>query len=105
MPMSERFEKLEDGCTSHERDHGTLRADCRRKRLDRTLIYNQRHLPRALREYEPFYNPHRPHQGIANARPRKPLPQPITDPDQLTRLDIHRRDRLGGVLHEYEHAA
>ena len=77
----------------------------RRELLDRTLIRNQRHLLHALREYERFYNLHRPHQGIANARPLKPLPEPITDPDQLTRLNIHRRDRLGGVLHEYEHAA
>jgi hypothetical protein len=34
-----------------------------------------------------------------------PLPKPITDPDRLTHLNIHRRDRLGGILHEYEHAA
>jgi hypothetical protein len=33
------------------------------------------------------------------------LPQPIADPDQLARLNIHRRGRLGGVLHEYERAA
>jgi hypothetical protein len=46
-----------------------------------------------------------PHQGISNARPLAPLPEPITDPDRLARLTIHRRDRLGGVLHEYEHAA
>jgi putative transposase len=78
---------------------------CRRELLDRTLIYNQRHLLHALREYERFYNLHRPHQGIANVRPLKPLPDPITDPDQLARLNIHRRDRLGGILHEYEHAA
>jgi transposase InsO family protein len=78
---------------------------CRRELLDRTLICNQRHLLHALREYERFYNLHRPHQGIANVRPLKPLPKPITDPDQLARLNIHRRDRLGGVLHEYEHAA
>jgi transposase InsO family protein len=78
---------------------------CRRELLDRTLIWNQRHLLHALREYERFYNLHRPHQGIANARPLKALPEPITDPDQLARLNIHRRDRLGGVLHEYEHAA
>jgi transposase InsO family protein len=77
---------------------------CRRELLDRTLIYNQQHLLHAPREYEQFYNLHRPHQGIANVRPLKPLPEPITDPDQLTRLNIHRRDRLGGVLHEYEHA-
>jgi len=78
---------------------------CRHELLDRTLIYNQRHLLHALREYEIFYHAHRPHQGIANARPLTPLPEPITDPQQLTRLNIQRRDRLGGILHEYEHAA
>jgi hypothetical protein len=31
--------------------------------------------------------------------------EPITDPDQLAGLNIHRRDYLGGVLHEYDHAA
>jgi transposase InsO family protein len=78
---------------------------CRRELLDRTLIWNQRHLCHALREFERFYNSHRPHQGIANARPLQPLPGAITDPEQITRLDIRRRDRLGGILHEYEHAA
>jgi putative transposase len=78
---------------------------CRRELLDRTLIWNQRHLLHALREYEVFYNTHRPHQGIANARPLAPLPEPITNLDRLARLNIHRRDRLGGLLHEYEHAA
>ena len=78
---------------------------CRRELLDRTLIWNQRHLLHALREFEQFYNSHRPHQGIANARPMRPLPVPITDPDQIARLDIRRRDRLGGILHEYQHAA
>jgi len=78
---------------------------CRRELLDRTLIWNQRHLLHALREFEQFYNYHRPHQGIDNARPMRPLPVPITDPDQIARLDIRRRDRLDGILHEYEHAA
>ncbi|ONH22210.1 integrase core domain-containing protein [Pseudofrankia asymbiotica] len=78
---------------------------CWRELLDRTLIYNQRHLLHALRTYEAFYNAHRPHQGIANARPLRPLPEPIIDPDRLTHLDIRRHDRLGGILHEYEHAA
>jgi transposase InsO family protein len=78
---------------------------CRRELLNRTLIWNQRHLLHALREFEQFYNCHRPHQGIANARPLCPLPAQITDPDKIARLDIRRRDRLGGVLHEYEHAA
>ena len=78
---------------------------CRRELLDRTLIWNQRHLLHALHEFERYYNEHRPHQGIANARPLNPLPPPIADPNNLIRLDIRRRDRLGGILHEYEHAA
>jgi putative transposase len=78
---------------------------CRHEPLDRTLIWNQTHLLRALREFEQFYNGHRPHQGIANARPLHPLPTPLTDTDQIARLDIRRHDRLGGILHEYEHAA
>lgn len=78
---------------------------CRRELLDRTLIYNQRHLLLALRECEIFYDTHRPHQGIANARPLVPLPEPIIDPDRLAHLNIHRRDRLSGILREYEHAA
>jgi hypothetical protein len=85
---------------------GTSRVlTCRRELLDRTLIWNQRHLPHVLREYETFNNGHRPHQGITNARPVKPLPEPITDSDYLASLKIHRRDRLGGILREYQHAA
>jgi transposase InsO family protein len=78
---------------------------CRRELLDRTLILNQRHLLHAPREYEVFYSEQRPHQGIANARPLVPLPEPIADPDRLAHLNIHRHARLGGILHEYEHAA
>jgi transposase InsO family protein len=78
---------------------------CRRELLDRTLIWNQRHLLHALREFERFYNSHRPHQGIANARPLQPLPEPITDPARILHLDVRRRDRPGGIIHEYQHAA
>jgi putative transposase len=78
---------------------------CRRELLDRTLIWNQRHLLHALREFEQFYNGHRPHQGIANARPLFPLSTPIADPAMMAHLNIRRRDRLGGILHEYENAA
>jgi putative transposase len=78
---------------------------CRRELLDRTLLWNQRHLLHALHQYERHYNDHRPHRGINNARPLHPLPSPITDPDSIAQLRIRRRDRLGGLLHEYEHAA
>jgi putative transposase len=29
----------------------------------------------------------------------------LADPDEIGRLRVRRRDRLGGILHEYEHAA
>jgi putative transposase len=77
---------------------------CRHELLDRTLIWNQRHLLHTLREFELFYNGHRPHQGIGNARPLCLLPTPIADPDEMAHLNVRRRDRLGGILHEYEHA-
>ena len=75
---------------------------CRRELLDRTLIWNERHL---LREFESFCNEHRPHRALGQAAPLRSLPVPIAAPDQMTNLDIRRRDRLGGVLHEYQHAA
>ena len=36
-------------------------GSCRRELLDRTLIWNQRHLMTVLREYEGFHNTRRPH--------------------------------------------
>ena len=78
---------------------------CRHELLDRTLIWNQRHLLHALREFEHFYNEHRPHRTLRAAAPLRPLPEPMTDPEQIAHLDVRRRDRLGGILHEYRHAA
>ncbi|MEV6925819.1 integrase core domain-containing protein [Dactylosporangium sp. NPDC051485] len=78
---------------------------CRHELLDRTLIWNQAHLLHALREYERHFNAHRPHRGISNARPLRLLPDPITDPATVEQMAIRRNDRLGGLLHEYEHAA
>jgi putative transposase len=78
---------------------------CRHELLDRMLIWNLAHLLHALHQYERHHNEHRPHRGIANARPLQPLPEPITDLAPVTHLDIRRRDRLGGIIHEYQHAA
>ncbi|GAB2458980.1 integrase core domain-containing protein [Streptomyces incanus] len=78
---------------------------CRHELLDRTLIWNQHPLLHALREFEQHHNSHRPHQGIAGARPLHALPPLITDSEQLTHLDIRRRDHLGATLHAYRHAA
>jgi putative transposase len=78
---------------------------CRAELLDRILIVNRAYLLHALCEYETFYNEHRPHRALCTAAPLRPLPRPITELGRLGRLDIRRRDRLGGVLHEYQHAA
>ena len=43
-------------------------GSCRRELLDRTLIWNQRHLMMVLREYEDFYNSHRPHRALDRCR-------------------------------------
>ncbi|MFD1938393.1 MULTISPECIES: integrase core domain-containing protein [Nonomuraea] len=78
---------------------------CRRELLYRCRLWNEGHLRHALREYEQFYNKHRAHQARAQAAPLRAVPDPITDPSRIANLDIRRRDRLGGVLHEYSHAA
>jgi len=73
-------------------------GSCRRELLDRTLVWNQRHLMTVLREYEDFYNTHRPHRTLRQAAPLRPLPDGITD---LGHFRVQRRDRAGGVIHEY----
>jgi putative transposase len=73
-------------------------GSCRRELLDRTLIWNQRHLMIVLREYEDFYNTHRPHRALNQAAPLRPLPDEVTD---LDKFRIQRRDRAGSVIHEY----
>ncbi|MDH6146014.1 transposase InsO family protein [Kitasatospora sp. GP30] len=78
---------------------------CRHELLDRTLIWNERHLRHALREFEQHHNEHRPHQAMNQAAPLRAVPKPITDPGRIARLGIRRHDRLGGVIHEYRHAA
>jgi transposase len=77
---------------------------CRRELLDRILIWNQTHLLQALSEFESFYNEHRHHRTLRSA-PLRPAPEPLTEPGRLDQLDVRRRDRLGGILHEYQHAA
>jgi transposase InsO family protein len=73
-------------------------GSCRRELLDRTLVWNQRHLMTVLRDYENFYNTHRPHRTLKQAAPLRPLPDSVTD---LSHFRVQRRDRAGGVIHEY----
>ena len=67
-------------------------GSCRRELLDRTLIWNQRHLMTVLRENEDFYNTHRPHRTLNQAAPLRPLPDGVTD---LDHFHVRRHDRAG----------
>jgi putative transposase len=84
-----------------ERVIETLRAEC----LDWTLILGERHLDRTLRTYAEHYNRQRPHRALALAAPlaRGPISVPITGP--VDPRDVHRRDLLGGLIHEYDRVA
>lgn len=84
-----------------ERWVGTVRREC----LDRILILGRRHLASVLREYTAHYNEHRPHRALEQLPPRSQPPpddggQPSTEVIDLGRL--RRRDRLGGLIHEYQ---
>jgi transposase InsO family protein len=81
-----------------ERWVGTVRRDC----LDWLLIFGRGHLEQTLGEYVAPYNRARPHRALD-------LRAPLTrgQPARLSGRAEHmiRRDRLGGLIHEYEPVA
>ena len=76
----------------------TVRAQC----LDWLLMVGRGHLEQVLRVYVEHYNVHRPHRALG----LKP-PVPGVGPTAITRDQrrVDRRDRLGGLLHEYHRQA
>jgi hypothetical protein len=86
-----------------ERWVGSLRREC----LDRLLILGRRHVEHVVTTYALHYNEHRPHRSLGQ-RPPLALPPPTDEPatGELVLLDrLRRRDRLGGLIHEYQLAA
>jgi putative transposase len=79
-----------------ERFIGTLRREC----LDHLLITGPRHLTLVLQEYAEHYNTHRPHRSLHHQPPTGATPPPSS-----AVLRPLRRDRLGGLVHEYVQAA
>src|SRR3954451_9438112 len=79
-----------------ERWIGTLRREC----LDHLLITGPRHLKQVLHEFVEHYNTHRPHRSLDQHPPagRTPPPSGVT-------IHTLRRDRLGGLVHEYVQVA
>jgi putative transposase len=75
-----------------ERWVGSLR-EC----LDRILIVGRGQLERVVRTYTRHHNEHRPHRSLGQLPPLA-MPPPTAHPPPS---QIGRRDRLGGLLHEY----
>jgi putative transposase len=76
-------------------------ASPRRECLDRMLITGERHLRLVLSEYADHYNSHRLHRSLQQSPPAG-CPHPPA-PGASARL--LRRDRLGGLIHEYSQVA
>jgi len=77
-----------------ERFIGTLRREC----LDHLLITGPRHLKQVLQEFIEHYNTDCPHRSLDQHAPAGRTPPPSG-----TTIQPLRRDRLGGLLHEYAH--
>jgi putative transposase len=77
----------------------TVRAEC----LDWLLIFGRRQLERVLPTHVDHYNRQRPHRALALDAP-DPIGELVPLPRARSRA-VRRRDRLGGLLHEYELAA
>ena len=76
-------------------------SSARRECLDRMLTTGERHLRLVLSEYAGHYNLHCPHRALQQAPPAgRPAP---SAPGASVR--VLRRDRLGGLIHEYSQVA
>jgi putative transposase len=81
-----------------ERFVRTVRSEC----FDWLLILNQQHLERVLSGFIDHYNGHRPHRALSLTSPE---PRPAATVSAVGDRRVLRRDRLGGVVHEYALAA
>ena len=77
----------------------TVPAEC----LDWLLIVGRGHLEQVLRVYVQHDNAHRAHRALGLQPPDPAVGQTLTGKDQPAR--VHRRDLLGGLVHEYRQAA
>ena len=77
----------------------TVRAEC----LNWTLVWNERQLHRLLNEYLRHYNTVRPHRSL-DLQPPNPTRLTLVKPGTVV-APVQRVDVLGGLIHEYRHAA
>ena len=81
-----------------ERFVRTVRSEC----LDWLLALNVRHLEHTVKVFVDHYNNGRPHRSLGLVPPNG---RPAVKPGICEPLNVRRRDRLGGLLHEYQRAA
>ncbi len=88
-----------------ERFLGTVRREC----LDHLIILGAGQLGGILKEYMPYYNKSRPHQGLGQAMPQglrlqeteaTPEPSGVADVGKIIAFSV-----LGGLHHDYRRAA
>ena len=84
---------------SAERWVRTVRAEC----LDWLLIVGRGHLEQVLHVYVQHYNTHRAHRALG-LQPPAPAVEPALR-SKNKQAQVHRRDLLGGLVHEYRRAA
>ena len=74
-------------------------GSARREILDHVIVLDDQHLGRLVAQYKQYFNEARPHQGIGQRIPGKPVVAiDITKP-------IVAKPVLGGLHHDYRRAA
>jgi len=68
---------------TNEHDRRSSDVTIAQVKLDGRILDQDRHLMIVLREYEDFYNTHRPHRTLSQAAPLRPLPGSVADLDQF----------------------
>ncbi len=71
--------------------------------LDHFVVFGHKHMDVLCSSYRDHYHLERPHQGkdnelLVTAKNRKRSSQ---EPETIRLVDIHRKDRLGGLLKSY----
>ena len=74
-----------------ERVNGFIRQEC----MDHTIIFNERHLRRVLREYFKYYHGSRTHLGLEKDCPK---PRPV---EPIALGPINSEPMVGGLHHRY----
>ena len=73
----------------------TVKREC----LSKLILFSEKHLRRALSEFETHYNQDRPHQSL-DSNPIQPRP---SDPPNEGEIVVD--ERLGGLLRSYRRVA